>query len=95
MATDAVTDLVTGTRRVWVSDTTSGLGVRVLRRVGDNPTFQVGELSDCEVLIWLTASNAEARARRKQSATEGLAAALVTAGAARHVVLVSSAMVYG
>ena len=95
MATDAVTDLVTGTRRVWVSDTTSGLGVRVLRRVGDNPTFQVGELSDCEVLIWLTAANAEARARRKQSATEGLAAALVTAGAARHVVLVSSAMVYG
>ena len=51
--------------------------------------------ADCEVLVWLTAANAEARARRHESATEGITAALVAAVAARHVVVVSSALVYG
>lgn len=51
--------------------------------------------SVCDVLVWLTAANAEARARRHESATEGITAALATAAVARHVVLVSSAMVYG
>jgi nucleoside-diphosphate-sugar epimerase len=47
------------------------------------------------VLVWLTANNADARARRRESATEGIIAVLAAATGVRHVVLVSSAMVYG
>ena len=52
-------------------------------------------LGTAEVLIWLAAGDADARAQHRQSAMEGLAAALGDAANANHVVLVSSAMVYG
>ncbi|MEO5900827.1 MAG: NAD-dependent epimerase/dehydratase family protein [Ilumatobacteraceae bacterium] len=83
------------TTRVWVSDGTSGLGARVLRNLAGQPAIVLAEQTDCDVLVWLTAANAEARARRHEGATEGITTALATAGTARHVVLVSSAMVYG
>jgi nucleoside-diphosphate-sugar epimerase len=99
-ATDVVETPMTattevGVTRVWVSDATSGLGARVVRKLGNDPAIELGDQVDCDVLVWLTAANAEARARRHESATEGITAALVAAAAARHVVLVSSAMVYG
>ena len=78
---------------VWVSEASSALGRRVVARLNGSATF--ADQSDCDVLVWLTAANAEARARRHESATEGLNAALAAAVEARHVVLVSSAMVYG
>jgi nucleoside-diphosphate-sugar epimerase len=78
---------------LWVSDAASALGSRVVARLHERSPLVA--LADCEVLVWLTASNAEARARRHESATEGITAALVTAVAARHVVVVSSALVYG
>jgi nucleoside-diphosphate-sugar epimerase len=78
---------------VWVSEAASALGRRVCAGLHDLGPFV--DQQCCEVLVWLTAANAEARARRHQSATEGITAALVTATVARHVVLVSSALVYG
>jgi nucleoside-diphosphate-sugar epimerase len=83
------------TTRVWVSDGTSGLGARVLRNLAGRAEIELAEQTECDVLVWLTAANAEARARRHESATEGITTALASAQAARHVVLVSSAMVYG
>ena len=57
------------------------------RRVGDG----------LDVVVHLGAGDHDLRARRRESVTEGAAAMLddATVGQARHVVLVSSAMVYG
>ena len=92
--------MITTATRVWVSDAGSGLGARVHRLLAASEAVGVaaGEpagLATAEVLVWLAAGDADARAERGQSAMEGLAAALVDAVSARHVVLVSSAMVYG
>ncbi|MCU1503532.1 MAG: hypothetical protein JWM12_2886, partial [Ilumatobacteraceae bacterium] len=94
-AMSQTTDTDLRTTRVWVSDATTGLGARVLRSLGNDPGIVLAEPDDCDVLVWLTAANAEARARRHESATEGITSALASAATARHVVLVSSAMVYG
>jgi len=53
------------------------------------------EPTECDVLVWLAASDADARAVRRESALAGLAAALDDHPQVKHVVLVSSAMVYG
>jgi nucleoside-diphosphate-sugar epimerase len=81
--------------RVWVSDASSGLGSRVLQLLSEDDDIELGEQADSDVLVWLTANNADARARRRESATEGIIAVLAAATGVRHVVLVSSAMVYG
>jgi nucleoside-diphosphate-sugar epimerase len=78
---------------VWVSEASSALGRRVV--AGLNGVVPFVDQQRCDVLVWLTAANVEARARRHESATEGITAALAAATAARHVVLVSSAMAYG
>lgn len=90
-------DLATGTRTVpvWVSDGTSGLGARVLRRLLASGRLAAVEPSECDVLVWLSASDADARASRRESALEGLTTALAGCSNLQHVVLVSSAMVYG
>ena len=80
---------------VWVSDAAGGLGRRVTAALRGSSAVSMVELADCHVMVWLTAANVDARARRHESATEGITAALVAAARARHVVLVSSAMVYG
>lgn len=87
--------MITTATRVWVSDGAGGLGARVLRLMGSDAQLELVTPAECEVLVWLTATDADARARRRESATEGLAAALADAAHVRHVVLVSSAMVYG
>ena len=92
--------MITTATRVWVSDATGGLGARVLRLFAAAESIavaggDVNGLASSDVIVWLSAGDADARAERKQSAMEGLAAALADATNARHVVLVSSAMVYG
>ena len=59
------------------------------------PSLIEGLIGDSDVIVWLASADADARARRRQSATEGVTAALAEADDARHLVLVSSAMVYG
>jgi nucleoside-diphosphate-sugar epimerase len=83
------------TTTVWVSDGSDGLGRRVLQRLNRSPQLIEGLIADSDVVVWLASADADARARRRQSATEGVTAALAEAEHARHFVLVSSAMVYG
>ncbi len=81
--------------RLWVSDTTTGLGARVVRQIGSSDGFVLAEPGDSDVIVWLTSADADARSRRKQSAMHGVDAALADAADASHLVVVSSAMVYG
>ena len=83
------------TSTVWVSDGSDGLGRRVLQRLNRAPEMIEGLIGDSEVIVWLASADADARARRRQSATDGVTSALAEAERARHLVLVSSAMVYG
>jgi nucleoside-diphosphate-sugar epimerase len=83
------------TTPVWVSDGTGGLGARVLRLLAASDRARASEPADCDVLVWLAATDADARAVRRESALAGLAAALDGHPQVTHVVLVSSAMVYG
>lgn len=80
---------------VWVNDGTSGLGARVLRLLVSSDRARAADPADCEVMVWLSAHDADARASRRESALAGLAAALAECPHLQHVVLVSSAMVYG
>src|ERR1700712_4717440 len=83
------------TRSVWVSEATSGLGRRVATLVAAAERLVPGEATTSDVIVWLSSTDADTRSRHRQSATHGGAAALAGAAGARHVVLVSSAMVYG
>jgi nucleoside-diphosphate-sugar epimerase len=87
--------VVATTTSVWVSDGSDALGQRVMERLNASPSLSKGLPGDSDVVIWLASADVDARARRRQSATEGVIAALAEAEHARHVVLVSSAMVYG
>jgi nucleoside-diphosphate-sugar epimerase len=87
--------VVSTTTSVWVSDGSDGLGRRVLRRLHNSTHLTPGEAGTSDVVIWLASADADARARRRQSATEGVTVALAEARHAKHLVLVSSAMVYG
>jgi nucleoside-diphosphate-sugar epimerase len=83
------------TTTVWISDGSDGLGRRVLERLNRSPDLIEGLIGDSTVVVWLASADADARARRRQSATEGVSAALAEAEHAQHLVLVSSALVYG
>ena len=85
----------TRTTPVWVNDGTSGLGARVLRRLLASDRARAADPAECEVLVWLSAHDADARASRRESALQGLSGALADCPRLTHVVLVSSAMVYG
>ncbi len=84
-----------GTIPVWVNDGTGGLGARVLRLLGASAVAHAVDPASCEVLVWLSAHDADARASRRESALQGLSAALADCPRLTHIVLVSSAMVYG
>ena len=83
------------TTSVWISDGSDGLGRRVLQRLQQSAQLSEVAVDESDVVVWLASADADARARRRQSATEGFTAALAEARRARHLVLVSSAMVYG
>ena len=83
--------LVTTTTPVWVGNGTGGLGSRVLRSFAASETVTAVDASDCRVMVWLAADNSAP----DHGALGGLSAALRESPDVRHVVLVSSAMVYG
>jgi nucleoside-diphosphate-sugar epimerase len=83
------------TTSVWVSDGSDGLGKRVVERLNRSPELVNGLPGGGDVVVWLASADADGRARRRRSAREGVSAALAEAERARHLVLVSSAMVYG
>jgi nucleoside-diphosphate-sugar epimerase len=92
------------TTPVLVTATESNLGGRVAARLADAGGYEVvssGALvDDTEVIpiaVHLAAGDHDARARRRESVTSGVAALLETAQqhSVEHLVLVSSAMVYG
>lgn len=69
--------------------------MRVLRLVAASDRARAAEPAECDVLVWLAATDADARAVRRESALAGFGAALHDHPHVTHVVLVSSAMVYG
>jgi len=95
MSTAAVT--LPAPRRVHISGADSNLGTRVLARLAENPSLVDGSADDCDVVVHLGAADHDLRARRRESVTTGATAMLdeATLGDAGHLVLVSSAMVYG
>ena len=86
-----VMSLVTATTPVWVGNGTGGLGSRVLRLLAASDTVCAVESSACQVMVWLAADSAAT----EHGALGGLSAALRETTDVRHIVLVSSAMVYG
>lgn len=80
---------------VWVSDADSALGTRVLARLGRVGGIELVGPDECEVAVYLGAADPDARARRRESIAAGAANVLDTLRVATHVVVVSSAMVYG
>jgi nucleoside-diphosphate-sugar epimerase len=80
---------------VWVSDADSALGTRVLGRLAASPTLETDALESCDTAVFLGGSDPEARARRRESITLGAAMMFEHLEHAKHLVLVSSAMVYG
>lgn len=95
-------------RRVIVRGADGNLGSRVLAGLAVLGTHEVvatrpgsaapdGDIGAADVVVELGVGDHDTRARRRESVTEGAAGLLadVEASGARHVVLVSSAMVYG
>ncbi len=83
--------------RVHVSGAEGSLGRRVLARLAGDPAYAVAGAERADVVVHLGAGDHDTRARRRESVTTGAAEALTAAslGTARHLVLVTSAMVYG
>ncbi len=80
---------------MWVSDAESALGTRVLARLAAIDGLANTELGSGDIAVYLGAADPDSRARRRESITAGAAAIIDSLGAARHLVVVSSAMVYG
>lgn len=76
---------------VWVGNGSGGLGSRVGRLLAASETVFAAGSGSSAVLVWLAADNAVP----EHGALGGLSAALREGVDIRHVVLVSSAMVYG
>ncbi|MBA3604713.1 MAG: NAD-dependent epimerase/dehydratase family protein [Acidimicrobiia bacterium] len=87
----------TAMRRVHISGADSNLGPRVMARLAEDPSLIDGSADDCDVVVHLGAADHDLRARRRESVTSGAETMLdeATIGDASHLVLVSSAMVYG
>ncbi len=81
----------TATTSVWVGNGAGGLASRVQLLLASSEAVQVGQPGSSDVMVWL-ASDASLP---DQSALAGLPAALLENADVEHVVLVSSAMVYG
>ncbi len=78
--------------RIWVSDADSALGTRVLGRLGEH---EWSDVASCEIAVYTGGSDPDARSRRRESVTAGASAIFDQIAGARHVVIVSSALVYG
>lgn len=80
---------------VWVSDAESALGARVVARVDTISGVEPATMDECQVAVYTGGSDPDSRARRRESMTVGASTMLEGLGAAQHLVVVSSAMVYG
>jgi nucleoside-diphosphate-sugar epimerase len=80
---------------VWVSDAESALGTRVLSRLATIDGLANVPLDQAEVALYTGGSDPDTRARRRESLTAGAAEMLAGLECAEHLVVVSSAMVYG
>lgn len=80
---------------VWVSDADSALGARVLARLGAIEGIATTPMSECEVAVYAGGSDPDSRARRRESMTVGVSTMFEGLDAVRHLIVVSSAMVYG
>jgi len=80
---------------VYVSDAGSALGTRVLSRLTALPGLDSVELGAAQIAVHAAGSDPDARARRGESIAAGAAEMLAGLGGAEHLVVVSSAMVYG
>ncbi len=78
-----------------MSDADSALGTRVLARLSVQPEVHCASVAECDVAVYLGGSDPDTRSRRRESVTAGAVAMLDQIEAACHIVLVSSAMVYG
>ena len=95
MAVQAVQGSVRSMTGVWVSDAESALGTRVLGDLAVDAVPAAPEPSLCSVAVYLGGADPEKRARRRESITRGALAVFDQLDQADHVVVVSSAMVYG
>ncbi len=84
-------------QRVYVSGAAGGLGARVVARLESDPSYLLSHADDCDIVVHLGAGDHDARARRRESVTVGVVEMLeaATKAGAGHLVLVTSAMVYG
>ena len=87
----------TAPARVHVTGAEGSLARRVLALLADDPAVVDGSATASDVVVHLGAGEHDLRARRRENVTDGAAQMLdeATAGDAGHLVLVSSAMVYG
>ena len=90
-------DLEPAPLRVHVTGAEGSLARRVLARLDADPGVVDGSATASDVVVHLGAGDHDRRARRRENVTDGAAVMLhdATVGGATHVVLVSSALVYG
>jgi nucleoside-diphosphate-sugar epimerase len=80
---------------VWVSDADSALGTRVLSLLALDDGLDAATIDICDIAVYTGGSDPDTRARRRESMTVGASVIFDRIEAARHLVVVSSAMVYG
>jgi nucleoside-diphosphate-sugar epimerase len=83
--------------RIHVTGAEGRLAGRVLALFADDAHVVDGSATSSDVVVHLGAGDHDRRARRRENVTDGVAAMLhdATVGGATHIVLVSSALVYG
>ncbi|MEZ5251089.1 MAG: hypothetical protein R2713_18275 [Ilumatobacteraceae bacterium] len=80
---------------MWVGDADGALGTRVLELLAGDTDLRPASIEEASVVVWTAGADPDARARRRESLTAGAAVMFGRLTAASHVVIVSSAMVYG
>ena len=95
--THAVDDRREAPLRFHVTGAEGHLARRVLALLADDARVVDGSATASDVVVHLGAGDHDRRARRRENLTDGVAAMLhdATVGGATHIVLVSSAVVYG
>lgn len=80
---------------MWISESSPAIGHRLGALFARNGWALVDRAADAEVVVWAASADPSFLAVRRRSAVDGFAATMAQAEQASHLVLVSSAMVYG
>lgn len=80
---------------MWISESSPAIGHRLSALFARNGWALVDRAADAEVVVWAASADPSFLAVRRRSAVDGFAATMAQAEQASHLVLVSSAMVYG